>query len=144
MADAPLTERGERLLGIGEPKPPSRFRLSAILAVGALLTIGTLLWYALSGGRGGGPGYSTAAPLFLWVFVLAENVGSYLYARRGAWWGRGLRAFGWAAFWPLSMGFYLLGFWGTSTFMFVGLSVLLGIWVVGVAYRFARLAWRRE
>ena len=76
--------------------------------------------------------------------MLAENGGAYLYARRGAWWGRGLRAFGWVAFLPLSLGFYLLSFWATSTFMFVTLSVLLGILVVGPAYRFASLAWQRE
>lgn len=98
----------------------------------------------VGGARERGPGYATAAPLFLWAWVLAENGGAYLYARRGAWWGRGLRAFGWVAFLPLSLGFYLLSFWATSTFMFVTLSVLLGILVVGPAYCFASLAWQRE
>ena len=142
-SNAPLAERAELLLGIGEPEPPSRFLLSVLLAVGALLTIGALLWYALSGGREGGPGYATAAPVFLWAWMLAENGGSYLYARRGAWWGRGLRVFGWAAFWPLSMALYLAYYWSNSTFMFVVLSTLVGLGVVWTAFRLVRLAWRR-
>jgi hypothetical protein len=144
-AGTSLTERTEWVFGLGEPRPPSRYGLSALLVIGALLGVGALLWYALSGGREEGPGYSTAAPLFLWMYVVAETGGSFLYARRGVWWGRGLRAFGSAAFFPLSIGFYSLSFWSASSRLGFAVTVtLLGIWVVGVAFRLVRLAWRRE
>ena len=56
-----------------------------------------------TGSRGPG-GYSTAAPLFLWMYMLSKSCGSLLCARRGVWLGRGLRALGSAAFFPLCRG----------------------------------------
>lgn len=144
-AGTTLTDRTEWLFGLGEPKPPSRYGLSALLVIGALLGVSALLWYALSGGREEGAGYSTAAPLFLWMYVLAERGGSFLYARRGVWWGRGLRAVGSAVFLSLSIGFYSLLFWSASSRLgFAATLTLLGIWVVGVAFRLVRFARRRE
>ena len=52
--------------------------------------------------------------------------------------------FGSAAFFPLSMGFYLVASWTTSTFLFVVQSALLGIWVLWTAFCFLGLAWRHE
>jgi FtsH-binding integral membrane protein len=107
--------------------------------------VGALLWPALSGGQEEAAGYPTVALSFLWLPGLAETGGSYLYARRGKRWGRILRAFGWAAFVPLWMGCYTLWFWSTLRRLgFVVMSALLGVWVVGVAFRLVRLAWRRE
>lgn len=58
-------------------------------------------------------------------------------------WGRGLRAFGHAAFLPLSMARYLVYYWSNSTLGFVVLSTLVGGWVSWTAFRLVRLTWRR-
>ncbi len=82
--------------------------------------------------------------VFLWLYLLSDKVGSFLYAHRDVPWGRGLRALGYAAFLPLSMVFYLVTWWTTSTFLFGVLSVLMGIGIVWVAFRLVRLARGRE
>ena len=59
--------------------------------------------------------------------------------------GEGLRAFGSAAFFPLSIGFYSLSFWSASSRLgFAVTLTLLVIWVVGVTFHLVRLARRRE
>ena len=78
------------------------------------------------------------------LWVARDMAGSYLYARRGMPWGRGLRAFGSAAFFPLSMALYLVYWWSNSTFLFVVLSAIFGIWVLWTAFCCLGLAWRRE
>ena len=143
-AGTTLTERTEWVFGLGEPKAPSRFWLASFPVL-VVVGVGALLWPALSEGQEEAASYPTAALSFLWLSGLAETGGSYLYARRGKRWGRGLRAFGWAAFVPLWMGCYTLWFWSTSSRLgFMVMSALLGFWVVGVAFRFIRLARRRE
>lgn len=141
--DTTLVQRTERVLGIGEPKPPSRFGLASFAFL-ATLGIGALIWSALSGERIDGADAPVTGITFLWLWLVAETGGSFLYARRGVRWGRVLRAIGHAFFFPLCMVFYLLWWWSASTTMFVALSALLGIGVVVVAFRLVRLAQRSE
>ena len=138
-----LAERTERALGLGEPKPPSRHGLAFFCLLAAIF-VGVFVWYALAGGWEGSESLSMAGSAFLWLYLLSDRLGAFLYARRGTSWGRGLRAFGSAAFFPLSMGFYLVSSWTTSTFLFVVLSAIFGIWVLWTAFCLLRLAWGRE
>ena len=141
--DTTLVQRTERVLGIGEPKPPSRFRLASFAFLGTL-GLGAFIWSTLSGERVDGADAPMTGITFLWLWLVTETGGSFFYARRGVWWGRVLRAIGHAIFFPLCMGFYLLWWWSTSTTIFVVFSAFLGIGVVVVAFRFVRLAQRSE
>ena len=133
-----LVERTEWLLGLGEPKPRSRFWVAYAALFGAF-GIGVLLWSAFSGDRGEREILSLVGSSFLAMWMLADTGGSLLYARRGAPWGRALRVFGYAVFFPSSVGFYLAQFWFWSTGFFVAealfLGALLGSWAVGIARR---------
>ena len=64
--DTTLVQRTEWVLGIGEPKPPSRFALAGFTVL-ATLGIGTLIWSALSGERING----ADAPMTGITFVVA-------------------------------------------------------------------------
>jgi hypothetical protein len=141
--DTTLVQRTEWVLGIGEPKPPSRFGLASFAFL-ATLSIGALIWSALPGERIDGADAPMTGITFLWLYLVAETGGSFLYARRGVWWGRALRAIGHAFFLPLSMVFYLLWWWSASTTFFVVISAFLGIGVVILAFRLVRLARRSE
>ena len=138
-----LAERAEWVLEIGEPKPPSRKGM-AVFASLAVFFVGAFVWYTLVGAWNGSESFSMVASAFLWLYVLSDKVGSFLYAHRDVPWGRGLRVFGYAGFLPVSMVFYLVALWTTSTFLFGVLSVLMGIGIVWTALRLVRLAWRRE
>lgn len=138
-----LAERTERVLGLGEPKLPSRYGL-AFVALLAAFFVGVLAWYTLAGGWEGSESSSIVGSVFLWLWLLSEKVGSFLHARRGASWGRGLRAFGYAVFFPTSMAFYLAYYWSNSTFGFVVLALIVGLGVARTAVRLLGLAWRRE
>ncbi len=133
-----LRERAEWVLEMGEPKPPSRKGLAVVASLGVFF-VGALLLYTLAGGWTGRESFSMVGSVLLWLYVLSDKVGSFLYAHRDVAWGRGLRAFGYAAFFPLSMVFYLVYWWSTSTFLFGVLSVLIGIVIVWVAFRLVRL-----
>jgi hypothetical protein len=63
----------------------------------------------------------------LWLWLASDKVGSYLFAWRRVPWGRGLRAFGTVAFFPLSMGFYLAASWVASPVFFAVQSASIGI-----------------
>ena len=138
-----LAERTERALGLGEPKPPSRHGLAFFCLLAAIF-VGVFVWYALAEGWEGSESSSMVGSAFLWLYLLSDRLGAFLYARRGTSWGRGLRAFGYAAFYPLMVGFYLVASWTTSTFLFVVMSAIFGIWVLWTAFCLLRLAWRRE
>jgi hypothetical protein len=103
-----------------------------------------IVWYALSGGWAGDASFSVVGSFFSGLWAVADSVGSLLYTRRGASRGRGLRVLGYAVFFPLALGCYLVAFWSTSTFMLVVEAVLLGGWFVWLAIRLVRLAWQRR
>ncbi len=136
-AGTTLAERTERALGVGEPRAPSR----GGLAFSALLTavlVGALAWYALFGGAQSPEVYAIVGGALLGLGVASDRLGSYLFVRRGVPWGRGLRAFGTVAFFPLSMGFYLAASWAASTILFAVQSSGIGILVALAALRRAR------
>ena len=138
-AGTTLAERAERVLGIGEPNPPSRNGLtfSALLTV---FLVGALAWYALFEVWQAREWYPIAGGALLWLWVASDKLGSYLFAHREMPWGRGLRAFGHAAFFPLSMGFFLAASWVASPVFFAVQSalMLIGIGVAWIAVRRAR------
>ncbi len=138
-----LTERAEWVLEIGEPKPPSRKGLAVLAPLGVLF-VGVLLLHMLVGEWNGSRSLFMVASALLWMYLLSEKVGSFLYAHREVPWGRGLRALGYAAFFPLSMVFYLVYWWSTSTLMFGVLLGFMGSGIVWVALRLVRLARGRE
>lgn len=136
-----LVERTEWLLGIGEPKPRSRFWV-VYFALFGTFGVGVFLWYVLPGEWKEGVSISMVASLILWLWVASETAGSLLYTHRSAAWGRGLRAFGWAVFFPLAMGCFVVAFWLISTFVFVVEAACLGGWFVWLVVRLDRLAWQ--
>ena len=133
-----LSERTERATGIGAPRLPSRGGLALAVLLSAFFA-GALAWIALFGGwQDDGERYLMAGGTLLWLWLTSDKLGAYLFARRGVSWGRGLRAFGTVAFFPLSMGFYLAASWATSTVLFAVQSAALGILVALAALRRAR------
>lgn len=136
-----LTERTEWVFDLGEPRVPSRRGL-AIVASLAVFFVGALLWYAPARGWEGIGSSPILASVFLWLWLLTNRVGAFLGARRGVSRGRGLRAFGYATFLPVSMALYLAYYWSSSILGFVVLSSLVGFWVVWTVFRLVRLTWR--
>ena len=133
-----LSKRTERVTGIGEPRPPSRGALTLAVLFSAFF-VGALAWYALFGGwQDDGGGYAMVGGTLLWLWLASDKLGSYLFARRGVPWGRGLRAFGTVAFFPLSMGFYLAASWVAATVLFAVQSAALGIVFAWAILRRAR------
>ena len=111
------------------------------MAFFALLTavfVGALVWYVLFGAWQAREWYPIAGGALLGLWVACDMAGSYLYARRGMPWGRGLRAFGYAAFFPLSMISYLAASWTASPVFFAVQSALIGTGFAWVAIRRAR------
>ena len=86
-----LSERTERVTGIGEPRPPSRGALT-LAALFSAFFVGALAWYALFGGwQDDGGGYAMVGGTLLRLWLASDKLGSYLFARREVPWGRGLR-----------------------------------------------------
>ncbi|CAA9467655.1 MAG: hypothetical protein AVDCRST_MAG02-3303 [uncultured Rubrobacteraceae bacterium] len=143
--NAPLTERGEWFLGIGEPKPPSRFWV-AYIALLSVVSLGLFFWALLSGAflpGAAGPGarfFSAWGVLFVALWAAADTGGALLHARGGgASLGRGLRVVGYAVFLPLAMGFYLAFFWFSSpAWLFVVQAMFVGMILARWAVRLAR------
>ncbi len=134
----PVVERAERLLGLGEPKPLSRFWVAYFVLFGTL-SLGLFVWAALWGGGWlGNEAFWLWGALFLSLWVFANIGGSIAYVRRSAPWGRGLHALGYAVLLPLAMGFYLGGFWFSSTWVFVVEALFVGAIVLPVVVRVAR------
>lgn len=145
VSEAPNTPefvvRVEWLLGIGEPRLRSRSWEAFWVAFGILvaaLSAGLILWYALSGEGRSQEVFLQCGVLFLMLHNLSDSVGTSLYVRRGAAWGRALRALGSAVFFPLSMTSYLACFWFLATWFFVLEALLLAILLVYGVIR----AWR--
>ncbi len=137
-------ERAEWVLSQREPRRPSRFwavySSSLVVFCGGLI-----LWFAVSGGWDESESLAVVGAFFLGLWVLSDNAGSFLHARRGAARrGRQLRALGYAVFFPLMLVSYLAAFRSGPTFLFVAESIVVGGWFVWVAVRLVRLAWRRE
>ena len=139
--DTTPVERAEGLLGLGEPKPRSWFWV-AYLGSLAALSLGFIVWpFASGGGRPLDAGFLVWGSLFVSLWALADTGGSLMHVRRGAPWGRGLRAFGYAVFLPLAMGLWLAHFWfSANTFFFVVAALLVGSVMVQWAVRVARRA----
>ncbi len=131
----PAVERAERLLGLREPKPRSRFWVAYFALWGALI-LGLFLWAVLRGGGWlGDEAFWLWGALFSSVWICCDTGGSLLYVRRGAPWGRTLRALGYALFLPLAMGFYLVAFWFSSIWAFVVEALFVGAIVMPVVVR---------
>ncbi len=131
-------ERAERLLDLGEPKPPSRFRVVYLGSLTAL-SLWLILWPLASGG--GWPRDTVLlmlGTLFLSLWVLADVGGTLVYTRLGATTGRGLRVPGYACLLPLAMCFWLAYFWSVSTWLFVVQTLFAGSIVLRVVVRVAR------
>ncbi len=134
----PVVERAERLLGLGEPKSRSLFWVAYFVLFGAL-SFGLFVWAVVWGGGWlGREAFWLWGALLLSLWVLADTGGSIAYVRRGAPWGRGLRALGYAVFLPLALGFYLVAFWFSSVWVFVVEALYVGAIVVRVVVRVAR------
>ena len=118
-----VATRAERFLGIGKPRPRSRFWVvfSALLVAFAG---GSILRLVLSEGWDE-EGFLLLGVLFIGLWQLSDVGGALLYVRRGAAWGRILRVFGHAVFLPLMVVSYLTGFWFTSPWLFFAQVVLL-------------------
>lgn len=112
--------RTERLLGIGKPRPRSRFSL-ALSALLVALGGGSILRLVLSEGWNE-EGFVRLGTLFLGLWLLSDVGGSLLYVRRGT--GRALRVFGFAVFFPLAMVSVLTHSWLTAPRLFVAQIVL--------------------
>jgi hypothetical protein len=144
-SNASFVERGERILGLGEPKPPARFWVAycALLSVASLgLFFRALLSGAFLPGAGG-PGarfFSVWGVLFVALWAAADTGGSLLHAR-GDWdtLGRGLRVVGYGVFFSLAMGFYLAFFWFSApTWIFVVQALFVGFILARWAARLVR------
>jgi hypothetical protein len=135
-----LAEQTERVLGIGEPRTPSRNGLAFFALLTAVL-VGALVWYALFGAWQAREWYPTAGGALLSLWMACDMAGSYLYARRGMPWGRGLRAFGYVAFFPLSMFSYVAAPWTASPVFLAVQLALIGTgfaWVAAIRRARAR------
>ena len=108
--DTLITTRTERLLGIGKPRPRSRFSL-ALSALVTALGGGQVLQLILSGGWDA-EGFSALGSLFIGLWLLSDVGGSLLYVRRGT--GRALRPIGHAVFFPLAIVSLLTHSWFTA------------------------------
>jgi hypothetical protein len=138
-------ERVEGLLGLGEPKPPSKFWV-AYCALLLAASLGLFFWALLSGAflpAAGGPGarfFSAWGALLLALWAAADTGGSLLHARGGgATLGRGLRVVGYAVFLPPAMGFYLAFFWlSAPAWIFVVQALFVGFILARWAARLVR------
>lgn len=135
-------ERVEWVLGMGEPRPPSRFQVVFAPSF-VVFCAGVILWYTNSGAWDESESMSVVGS-FLGLWMLAETAGSVLHSRGRTTRGRELRVLGHAVFFPLMLAFYLAAFRSGPTFLFVVESIVLGGWFVWVAVRLCRLAWQRE
>ena len=139
--DTIITTRTERLLGVGKPRPRSRFWL-ALAALLVALGGGSILRLVLSEGWNE-QGFSALGSLFIGLWLLSDVGGSLFYVRRGT--GRALRPFGHAVFFPLAIISQLTYSWFTAPRLFVAqIVVLLSIALVfgGMAgVRRARKNW---
>ena len=138
-----LLGRAERVLGLGEPRPPSRFRVVFAPSF-VVFCAGVILWYTVSGRWGESESISVVGAFFLGLWALTETAGSFLHARGRTTRGRELRVLGHAVFFPLMLVSYLAAFRSGPTSLFVVESIVVGGWFVWVALRLGRLAWRRE
>ena len=114
--DNTVATRAERLLGIGKPKPRSSFWVvfSVLLVAWG---VGAILRLVLSEGWNE-EGFPALGGLFIGLWLLSDVGGALLFVRRGAAWGRALRALGYAVFLPLAVLSYLIGSWFTSPWLF--------------------------
>ena len=135
--------RAERVLRLGEPRPPSRFWVVYASSL-VVFCAGVVVWYAISGRWDGSGSFSVVGAFFLGLWVLADTAGSFLHARGRTMRGRELRVLGHAVFFPLMLVSYWAAFRSGPTFLFVVESIVTGSWFVWVAFRLGSLAWRRE
>ena len=145
MSEAPDTPgvvvRVERFARLKEPRLRPRFWEVFSLAFWILLGVlsaGLVFWYALSGVGRSQYAFLQCGVFFMAAYNLLDTVGTSLYVRRGAAWGRTLRAFGSVVSLPLATAFYITFSWFLSTWLFVTQVLLL---VVFLAYATIR-AWR--
>ena len=135
--------RAERVLNLGEPRPPSRFWVVYASSL-VVLSAGGVVWYTVSGRWDGSESFSVVGAFFLGLWALAETAGSFLHARGRTTRGRELRVLGHSVFFPLMLVCYWAAFRSGPTSLFVVESIVLGSWFVWVAFRLGRHAWRRE
>ena len=135
--------QAERILSLGEPRPPSRFWVVYASSL-VVFCAGVVVWYTISGRWDGSESFSVVGVFFLGLWALAETVGSFLHASGRTTRGRKLRLLGHAVFFPLMLVSYLVAFRSGPTSLFVVESVVVGGWFVWVAFRLGRHAWRRE
>jgi hypothetical protein len=133
----------ERALGLGDPRPPSRFWVVYASSL-VVFCAGLGVWYAISGRWDGSESFSVVGAFFLGLWVLADTAGSFLHARDRTTRGRELRVLGYAIFFPLMLVSYLAAFRSGPTSLLVVESIVVGGWFVWVAFRLGRHAWRRE
>ena len=132
-------ERAEGLLGLGEPKPPSKFWV-AYCALLSAASLGLFFWALLSGAFL--PGADGLGAPFVALWAAADTDGSLLNARGGgATLGRGLRIVGYGVFLFLAMGFYPATLWLTAPASILFVRALF-VWSI-VARWAACLAGRR-
>ncbi len=133
----------ERVLGLGEPRPPSRFWVMYASSL-VVFCAGVGVWHAISGRWDGSGSFSVVGPFFLGLWALTDTAGSFLHVRGRTTRGRELRVLGYAVFFPLMLVSYLAAFRSGPISLFVLESIVVGGWFVLVAFRLGSLAWRRE
>ena len=102
---------------MGQPKPRSWFWVVLSVVVAALAGV-SIFRIVLSDGSDEQL-FSQLGVLFVGLWSLSDVGGALLYVRRGAAWGRTLRVFGYAVFFPLAILLHLAGSWFTSRPLFV-------------------------